>query len=164
MNKEVLIAAGRAALDVLLQYNVDQQERDYAFLAGLLESGCLTITKNPPNKGYPDADHTYNPLIAFGSQSEDLATWAQTRFKGTKIKQPPRGVEWRLTGVLAIDVIRRCQPYIIGKARHVQLLIDLQNAKNVNTAERGPQRRIYEEMKALNKRAPLQPAAKTKNA
>ncbi len=160
MNKDVLIAAGRAALDVLIQHNVDQQERDYAFLAGLLESGCLTITKNPPNKGYPDAEHTYNPFIAFGTPSEDLAAWALSRFKGTKVQQPPRGHEWRLTGVASVDVIRRCQPYMIGKARHVQLLIDLHDAKNISSVGRALQKHLYEQMKELNKRPSLQAAAK----
>lgn len=108
--------------DCVIMYNMRiVSESELAYFAGVLDGeGTFAV--------YNSGGH-YHSVVCFGSTSEELITWALSRFGGFSYDSPQTGnredsKQWKLQSRTAIScLLPSIIPFLVVKHLHAQLLL-----------------------------------------
>lgn len=131
------------------------------YLAGIIDGeGTVSLEIQNANKTCRKTDY-YAVRLLVTNTNKRLIDWCHENFGGTiraRTKHPKRKqcYNWSIHSFGAIAILEECEPFMINKRRHAQILIEFMHTKDgsswiVTKEVQAKRRELYQEIKSLNK-------------
>ncbi len=122
-----------------------QNDYDFAYLAGLIDSECsLNINKYKPKDS---KNYVYKTVLCCNNSSADIFYWLHQRMGGcmsflnrnSKNPNHSNQITWKLGGKKLFPVLQKVLPYLINKKEQCKILIEFYQTTLPNGGDRQSQ-------------------------
>ena len=131
------------------------------YLSGIIDGeGSISIEIQSENESRKM--HYYSVRLLVINTYKPLMDWLQINFGGKVserklIENQRQCYKWNICSFNAANILKECQPFMLEKKQHAQVLIEFMNTKPVGTWNVPPEiqshrKMLYDKLKKINRK------------